>query len=246
MFLAMTRVQQWRLKTKIMHRFYPHRELTPAMKQIIQKNTMEFNRRKVLKLISSFIQSDNRISDQEISKQLKMSLDEVRFHLDELERGGFVKLVRNRSFNTDGEALEPIAVTPRGRMLLEGKISFENALNSSPNSQVVKVTNHAPVATQQIGNNNTANVTQNIGSDTAEILQMLHALRRDVSSLPPENQITAIEALDDIEEEVKTPTRASRIRGGLLSLWSVIKDIASFANAVTALAQRFGMDHLLS
>ncbi|MBW4578674.1 MAG: winged helix-turn-helix domain-containing protein [Tildeniella nuda ZEHNDER 1965/U140] len=229
-----------------MHRFDSRRELTPATKQMIQKSTMEFNRRKILNLISSSIQGDNRISDQQISEQLKMSLDEVSFHLDELERGGFVKLIRNHTFNTNGEALEPIAVTPRGRMLLEGKISFENALNSSPNSQVFKVTNHAPVAAQQYGNKNTANVTQNIGLDTAEILQMLHALRQEVSSLPSENQTTAIEALDDIEEEVKTPTRTSRIRGGLLSLWSVVKDIASFANAVTALAQRFGMDHLLS
>lgn len=227
-----------------MRQFDPSKDLTPATKKIIQKNTMEANRRNILKLVFSSTQSTNGISDQDISKQLKKSLDEVRFHLDELERGGFIKLVRSHAYGTDGEALQPLEVTPRGKMLLEGKISFEDGLNSS--SQVFKVTNHAPVATQQFGNQNVAHVTQTVGSSVAEILQMLNALRLEVSNLPLEHQTIAIEALDDIEEEVSTPTKASRIRGGLLSLWSVTKDIASFANAVTALAQRFGLDDLLS
>jgi DNA-binding MarR family transcriptional regulator len=214
------------------------------MAKIIQKYTMEATKRSVLQLIAS--STENCITDQQIADQLGVSLDESCYHLDELDRGGFIKLIRSKLFGNPEARRRALSVTPQGKMVLEGKISFEDVLNSSSNPQVFNINNHAPVATQQLGNNNTANVTQNIGSDTTEILQMLQALRQEVSSLPPENQTTAIEALDDIEEEVKTPTRASRIRGGLLALWSVVKDITSFANAVTALAQRFHLDHLLS
>lgn len=205
---------------------------------------MESIKRSIINLINSSIQSGNEITDEEICEHLKISLDEARFHLDELDKGSFIKLVRSHTFCSNGEEMRVIAITPRGSMFHHGKISFGDKINSS--SQVFKINNNAPVVTQQIGNNNTANVTQNIGLESAEVLQLIAALRQDISTLPSERQTVAIEALDDIESEVITPAKASRIRGGLLSLWSVTKDLASFTNAVTALAQRFGLDNLLS
>jgi len=228
----------------IMRRLDPRRDLTPKLQQLLTKYAMEATKRRVLQLIASS-QNGNGINDQQIADQLKISLDESRFHLDDLYGGGFIKLICSKTY-MNPEGRQAVTVTPQGKMILEGKISFEDGHNSSPNSQIFKVTNQGSVANQQFGNNNSANVSQNIGSDAAEILQMLHALRQDVSSLPPERQTVAIEALADIEAEVTTPTRASRIPGGLLLLWRVTKDIASTANAVTALAQRFGIDHLLS
>lgn len=223
--------------------FNRRQELTPALQQLLKKHTMEATKRCVLQLIAS--STEEGVSDQQVSNELKISLDEARFHLDDLDRTGFIKLIRTSTY-LEGEVFHALSVTPRGTMVLKGKISFEDGLTSSSNSQTFKITNHGSVANQQFGNSNTANVTQNVGSNTAEILQMLHALRLDVSSLPPESQTIAIEALADIEEEVITPTRTSRIRGGLLSLWSVVKDVVTLANAATSLAQRFEMDKLLS
>lgn len=196
----------------------------------------------VLQLIAS---SPNGINDQKIADQMGISLDESRFHLGDLDRGGFIKLISTDTCMSP-ESCFALRVTPQGKMVLEGKIPFEDGLNVRPNSQVFKITNHGSVAAQQFGNNNIANVNQNVSPEITEILQIIDALRQNVSNLPPEKQTIAIEAIDDIEEEVKTPFRLSRIRGGLLALWSVTKDVASFANAITALAQRVGMDNLLS
>ena len=206
---------------------------------------MESNQHKILQTID---QSPNKPTAQGIAEKLDMDLDEVRFHLDELDQGDFIKLERLKTL----DGINPWIVkevTPRGKMLLQGKIAFEDRPNIKPASlynSVLNVTNHAPVAMQQFGEHSKANVTQNIDSKTSDILQMLHDLRQEISKLSSENQTVASDALEDIEQEVRTPEKASRIRGGLLSLWSVTKDIAAFANAVTALAQRFGLDHLLT
>jgi hypothetical protein len=85
---------------------------------------------------------------------------------------------------------------------------------------------------------NTVSYSEN---DTSEILQAIAELRLQINTLAEENQDVATDALDTLESEVKSPTKPTKVKTALFSLWGIAQGIASFANAVTAIADRFGV-----
>ena len=178
----------------------------------------------------------------EISDTTGIPTSELAHILRYLQQEG---LIRPLVLINDCSGRIPILILHQGVVEIESAMSKPHEPTEHFPAQIFNITNHGLVANQQFGNSNTANVTQNVGSDVAEVLQIIDTLRQSVDNLPSANQPIAIEALEDIKEEVVAPTRASRVRGALLTLWSVGKDVASFANATTSLAQRFGMDNLL-
>jgi repressor of nif and glnA expression len=113
---------------------------------------MQATQRQILQLI---LASEQGISDQQLLEKLGKDIQEVRFHLDELSRGGFIKLITDTTFN--GEFYLATSVTPRGCMVLQGQISLEDRVDSKFDSQTFN-TNNAPVSAQQLGNQNTVNL----------------------------------------------------------------------------------------
>jgi hypothetical protein len=224
---------------------YESKRLSPNIQQRMLKSAMEVVKRKMLELIAVSIKSG--IDDEQIAEQLGISLDETHFHLDDLECGGFIKLVRTIRYANDetGYGYVILSVTPRGNMVLQGKLTLQDRVDTMLNSPHVNLNQYGSVGVQQIGNYNAAEVTQNIGLEATDITQIIEAIKREITHLPLEHQEDAMGALEDIREEAITPTRASRIKSGLLLLWSITKDTAAFANSVTALAQRFHLEHLL-
>jgi len=203
------------------------------------------NRYKVLKQI--YLDTDGKKYEttmaDEISHITKIPTSELSHILQYLQEEGLIKAMSN-IYDESGHV--PIRILHQGVIEVESTISNPDKPTEHFPAQVFNITNHGSVANQQYGNSNTAaNVTQNVGSDVAEALQIIDTLWQAVDNLPSANQPIAIEALEDLKEEVTAPTRASRVRGAFLTLWSVGKDVASFANAITSLAQRFGMDNLL-
>lgn len=200
---------------------------------------MQQTQRRILQLILSY---ENGISDKDIVETLKKNLHEVRFHLDELHRGGFIELFTSTTFDEDnGKSYLATSVTSRGHMVLKGQLSLKDRADSRANLQTYNVANYAPIGAQQIGNQNSADINQNIGADTSEVLQIIESLKHSIGVLPSDSQDVAIESLSVIEEEIKTPTKLSRFKTALIALWSISKDITTFANSVTALAQRFNI-----
>lgn len=197
---------------------------------------MQATQRQILQLI---LASEQGMSDQQLLEKLGKDIQEVRFHLDELSRGGFIKLITSTTFN--GESYLATSVTPRGCMVLQGQISLEDRVNSKLDSQTFNITNNCPIGSQQLGNKNTATVTQKIGFNTTEVFQIIESLKQAVDTLPLNSQDVAAESLTIIEEEINTPKNPSRIKTALFALWSVAKEIATFANAITALAERFNI-----
>nr|WP_290224270.1 hypothetical protein [Trichocoleus desertorum] len=99
---------------------------------------------------------------------------------------------------------------------------------------------HAAVGAVQNGNYNRAEVTQHIGMDAAEVLKLIQKLEQEVPNIPQENQDVAADSIEVLKAEVvATPTKVARIKGALFALWTSGKDVASFINAVTAIAERF-------
>lgn len=77
-------------------------------------------------------------------------------------------------------------------------------------------------------------------------LQLIELLRQQIEALDnQEVRHEALEHLDDLATEIQSSTpKPSRIKAFSSALWNVVKDISLVANAVTALAERFGV-HLL-
>jgi hypothetical protein len=208
---------------------------------------MQATQRQILQLIFA---AEQGISDQQLLEKIGKDIQEVRFHLDELSRGGFIELITSTTFNGDGDgdgdgkSYLATSVTPRGCMVLQGQISLEDRVDSKFDSQTFNITNNSTIGSQQFGNKNTATVTQKIGLNKTEVFQIIESLKQAVDTLPLNSQDVAAESLTIIEEEIntlKTPKNPSRIKTALFALWSVAKDMATFSNAVTALAERFNI-----
>jgi DNA-binding transcriptional MocR family regulator len=109
-----------------------------------------------------------------------------------------------------------------------------------PTSPVVNNFN-ASVGAVQIGNHNTANVTQNNGLDFSEARRLIEAIRQSAASLPEEQHAEAIEHVEYFEAEIiSTNPEPSRLRASvqaLLSLASKIGTVAGFVDTVHNLAQ---------
>lgn len=84
-------------------------------------------------------------------------------------------------------------------------------------------------------------VSQYMGTSKDEILRLIGALRQELPNLEPDSQDVATESLDALEEEVATPTKLSRFKTLLFALWSAGKDVVTFANTLTALADRLNI-----
>ncbi len=79
-----------------------------------------------------------------------------------------------------------------------------------------------------------------------EILKQLAVIRENLQSIPPEDQEVVTDGLEVIEAEAQSPTKTSKLKTAFLAIWGVTKDVATVANAVTALAERFGFFNLLN
>jgi hypothetical protein len=53
--------------------------------------------------------------------------------------------------------------------------------------------------------------------------------------------VQEVYSLETLEAEVVTPTKPGKLKSALFALWSVGKDVASFANALSAIAERLGI-----
>ena len=103
--------------------------------------------------------------------------------------------------------------------------------------------NYAPlIAASTVERTNlTSKIDRSFNSNNADILQAIADLRQQINILPEENQDVATDALDTLESEVNSSTKQTKVKSALFSLWGVAQGIASFANAVTAIADRFGV-----
>ncbi|MCA1634479.1 MAG: hypothetical protein LC802_12485 [Acidobacteria bacterium] len=129
----------------------------------------------------------------------------------------------------------------------EGLVEYERSLEKPdvPTEhfpvQVIQQFN-APVGAVQTGTHATANVVQNIGSSAGMVLELLAQLRRDIeTTLPPAEQVEALELVEGIEEEARSEKpRTTRVKAFLKGLGNFALSTASNALA-TAIAQQFGL-----
>lgn len=101
---------------------------------------------------------------------------------------------------------------------------------------------NGPVGAVQTGSQSDAFVTQNLGTDTSEVLDLIRELREILQSLPPDQQQEAVEVVDALEEEVQLPTlRKGRIKAFLKQLGEFSANTGSNVIA-TAISKILGIE----
>lgn len=81
----------------------------------------------------------------------------------------------------------------------------------------------------------------NSSSDVSEILQLVEILKHNLDNIPSENRDVVNDNIEIIESEIKNPTKISKLKSALIVLWSIGNNIAGFANAVSAIAERYNI-----
>ena len=166
--------------------------------------------------------------------------------LEHLEREGLIE-----SIGSLWNGYPAVQITHQGIIEIEKAIKHPNVSNQHFSSTAITlIMNQTNInaARDAIGNISSsqvnAPVTNTVSyseSDTSEILQAIAELRQQINTLVEENQDVATDALDTLESEVKSPTKPTKLKTALFSLWGIAQGIASFANSVTAIADRFGV-----
>jgi hypothetical protein len=132
------------------------------------------------------------------------------------------------------------SITHRGVKEFEQSIREPARDTEHFSASVIQIFN-APVGTVQAGDNNNSYVNHNNDSG-AEVQELIQQLKNLVSSLSEIHRKDASEVIEDLQEEIENPTKQSRLKSSLITLWQLSKDVAGFANSVSAIAQRFGID----
>jgi hypothetical protein len=103
--------------------------------------------------------------------------------------------------------------------------SIENPGESTehfPNTVIQNFNFNAPVGAVQQGDNNVANVQQNFGTNTEDVLKLLRGLQ---DHLPDENKQYGLELIEGLEAEVKSEKPSeSRMKLYLKGLGEVVKE----------------------
>ncbi len=138
-----------------------------------------------------------------------------------------------------------VTITARGVDEIEQAERRPDKATAHFSPQVTQIF-HGAVGAVQTGSHSTAHITQNIGSDVADILKLLGELRQGFQSLPPEPREEAVEIVDALEEEIKSVApRRGRVRAYLGQIGSFAKDTAvgvTVEVVKSELKQRFGFD----
>ena len=118
----------------------------------------------------------------------------------------------------------PWGVTLSHRAIIEVENSITNPAKSTEHFPATIIQNfHAPIGSVQTGNQNIANVNQNIGQNFSEILDQLAILKNQFQNLPDDDREEAIEIIDAIEIEVQSEKPS---KGKLKSFLLTTRDFA--------------------
>jgi DNA-binding PadR family transcriptional regulator len=168
------------------------------------------------------------------SPEETMEAHNLRDVIDYLSEEGLID-------DTGGGEEFKYSITHKGVIEMENSIRNPEKSTDHFSSPVIQIFN-APVGNIQAGNNNTSYVNQVNDISSTEVQNAIQDLKSLVGTLLENHQNDASEVIEDLQEEIANPTKQSRLKSSLITLWQYGKEVASFANSVSAVAQRFGID----
>lgn len=166
--------------------------------------------------------ADAILAVKEVSKHAKISNVEILPILYALSESSFIVWrIKDQTFALVGTQSE--------------STSIQSTQNVTQNFQ-------GAVGTVQTGNNNTANVTMNLGTNAKEILDLIEELGNLANDLPENQKAKVIDQLEDLKEESRKPNpKASRVESILSTLWMHGGKAVELATKIAQLAKAFGV-----
>lgn len=128
------------------------------------------------------------------------------------------------------------------RAIVEIEQSIRNPNRATEHFAATVIQNfNAPVGSVQTGDYSSSTVTQNIGSNTLEVLELIRDLRASFETLPSKERRGTLEVVDALSEEVtvKNP-RKGRLQAYLTQLGTVAIKVGSEALLSTIAKQLIG------
>jgi hypothetical protein len=214
---------------------------------------MRFPKKIELQLMKSFelpLQPVLHISKVNLFGILEATRDVVLRWSLKLEEDGIIG--EGMTFSSEEKQIAQAAHYTIGTYIMSqtnSSISDNHSINIQAGSDVSGVIGGSDINSVLAGGDISGNVTntlsQHTSSDINEIIKLTELLYQQLKSIPSENQDVAADSLETLKAEIITPTKPGRLKSSLFALWSVGKDVATFANAVSAIAERLGI-HMIS
>jgi len=98
---------------------------------------------------------------------------------------------------------------------------------------------NAPVGAVQPGSHAVANVNQNIGVNLSDVFDLMEQMKSQVAELPQEQQESASDSVEMLEEELKSQAKSpERVKRSLERLGRMARGTLTFSSQVATLAQK--------
>lgn len=188
-------------------------------------------------ILQEILLSEQGVGDEQLAEKLGKDLQEIRFHLDELYRGGFLKLFTSRTVDDDFYFAE--SLTLRGCMVLQKKISLDDKgrTGSSSASQNNTYFNIYGGKNQIGGKHNTQNISINSTSEFADLISQLSELINNSSLLEDDKEevVEAIQKLPELAMREQTPGVLERVQKRLTFVNNITKSAKELYETVRPL-----------
>lgn len=176
--------------------------------------------------------TSKRVSVIELRDESGFPINEVEEALDYLQEEYLIKEGSNERFD--------VFIKHAGVIEVEQSISNPAKPTEHFTTQVIQHF-HGTVGAIQNAPHSTANIQQNIGADSSDVLRLIQELRQSFQSLPPEQRDDALQLVDSLQEEAQSPSpRKERMKAFLRGLGTFTIDTASNVLAA-AIAKSLGL-----
>ncbi len=216
-------------------------------------NLRQFGRGKVLNqlstdehiiLCSAYAEAGGDINQQFLADGVAKNLN--RWTLDAIS--GAMKQIANKGYarflNTHGEYGGLFKLTPEGAALAAEQEQEEDPMEEVPKSGDTYNIHHSTVGGIQSGTVNSSQVvTQTIGSDLQQVLDLLEQSKAHLSSLDEPTRKMAEEQIEHAKEEVRTgKPHLGKMKTYVAMAMMLASGVASFQTSMATVCEKLGVE----
>jgi internalin A len=209
-----------------------------------QTETIEKTFNDYLMVISRQIPPENLLNSRKEIEALERKLEIAELEL-RLERRHLTKAIESlemqmsQFYGLFGKLIENLPHNP---------LYMNQFTNNNPNANIANLVNQNQDTAKVIS----SNFSQNQGTNTAELLELIANLRQTASQFPSELQAGVMVDLEDVETEIQKPENQRnlpKLQMRLIALFTAaslmggaIANITDFTNNITDLATKAGIE----
>jgi hypothetical protein len=195
--------------------------------------------------------SGGKTSEAKIVQQTGLTLELVRYYLEEFEKDDYMQIAHSRDYM--GElSYADCWLKPKGKVAATQPDKILNSSNSIINNlSIVESSVNAPIGIFQDSAGSTFNANQDVDINVAETIKIVDSFYQAVESLPDNERELSIVHLNNLKEEIQSPNRRDpkKIRAYFLAFLGIVSaattfltNTTDFMNNATDFGQRIGIE----